>query len=136
MECLESSTSSWQIRGPLCNHMPGMGRLIADPFGGKVYTIAITTYEGEERQVTAGSLEAMLHNLGHTYAFLDLRSANDALRLPPVTMRRPVPTLAAPGTPGGYGFAESEDLSRIFDGVIYIDRMAPVVGIPIPNFEQ
>jgi erythromycin esterase len=106
---------------PQPGDMKPTGAFIADWFGKRVYTIGMTTFQGEDGFAMGGpatqippapdgSLEARLHAMGHAYAFMDLR----ALKLPePVSIRLPK-----------YDANTIADVGRIYSGLFYIDRMA------------
>jgi erythromycin esterase-like protein len=104
-----------------------------------VYTIAMTTYEGEEAWANGqrrapispapeDSIESRLRKLGKAYLFLDLRSARAAERHPlraPLSLR-----VSGYGKPSGpYGNDRVPDLTRAFDAIFYIDRMTPATAI-------
>ncbi len=102
--------------------MKPTGTFIAKWFGDAVYTLGMTTFEGEDgysvggpsKPVPAapeGSLELELHRLGQPYLFLDAGTLGDArvralsIRMPKYDSNR----VAAP--------------ERVYSGLIFIDRM-------------
>ncbi|HEY1876078.1 MAG TPA: erythromycin esterase family protein, partial [Rhizomicrobium sp.] len=101
--------------------MKPTGTFIADWLGKQVYTIGMTTFQGEDGFAMGGpatpvppapdgSLEARLHAMGHPYAFMDLRTLD---RRQSVSARLPK-----------YDVNTVTDVSRIYGGIFYIDRMA------------
>ena len=92
--------------------------------GEQVYSLGVTAYAGEEGLATGGrrraiapapdnSLEARLHALDHSFAFLDLRALRKELLLRDLPLRVPkfdINTIADP--------------ARLYDGVFFIDKMA------------
>ena len=75
-----------------------------------------------------GSLESRLHKLGKPQVFLDLRSARGESGHP-MRVRQSM-RISGYGPPTGpYGNDLVPDLTRAFDGVFYIDRMAPATRI-------
>jgi erythromycin esterase-like protein len=115
--------------------MTPYGAHIVKWFEDDVYTIALTTYAGTDGWATASktteiapapadSIEERLHRLGMPVAFLDLRSARRDRGNPlhsPISMR-----VSGYGQPTGqYGNDKVPDLTRAFDAVLFIDRMAP-----------
>jgi erythromycin esterase len=124
---------------PQPNGMKAAGAFLAEWLKDGVYTIAMTTYEGEESWANGqrrgpiapaaeGSLESRLHRLGKPLLFLDLRSARRDNGHP---MRTPQSLrVSGYGPPTGpYGNDRVPDLTRAFDAVFYIDRMAPATAI-------
>lgn len=105
--------------------MKPMGSFVAEEMGDSVYTIAFTAFAGEHGSPTmmperiepapAGSLEALLHELGHEHAFIDFRAvpADHWLRRPMTMAIR------------GYEPELMDDWTQIVDGIFFIDRMAP-----------
>jgi erythromycin esterase-like protein len=102
-----------------------MGAYVAERFGEGVYTVGFTAFTGEYGSVRAlnptpirtmpsDGLEALLHELGHSHAFLDLR------RLPAGHWLRQPATMAI----WNYGPEVVENLPQFFDGIFFIDRMA------------
>jgi erythromycin esterase len=91
--------------------------------GKKLYTIVMTSYEGEDGWNSAnpiapapqGSLEWQLHQLGKPYVFLDLHSSGAPH---PIRIRL-----------DKYREDTLTDVGRAFDAVFYIDRMAPATRI-------
>lgn len=117
---------------PQADDMKPTGAYLADWFGKRIYTIALTTYQGSDRWVTGnriidippaenGSLEAQLHALGTPYLFLDLRHA--PRKSLPMRIMTPVPgsNTAAPA----HGTYVVEDITRAFDGIFFIDVTTP-----------
>lgn len=101
--------------------MKPTGTFIADWLGGQVYTIGMTTFQGEDgfamggpatpvAPAPDGSLEARMHALGHPYAFVDLRTLGNRGS---VSARLPK-----------YDINTVTDIGRIYGGLFYIDRMA------------
>lgn len=101
--------------------MKSTGTFIANWLGQQVYTIGMTTFQGEEgfamggpataiAPATDGSLEARLHVLGHPYAFVDLRAPGAHI---PMTVRLPK-----------FDANTVTDVGRIYGGIFYIDQMA------------
>lgn len=131
---------------PQPNGMTPTGALLADWLGDRVYTIAMTTYEGEESWTNGqrrgpiapaadGSFESRLHRLGKPLLFLDLRSArreNGSPARTPQSLR-----VSGYGPPTGpYGNDRLPDLTSAFDAVFYVDRMTPATAIcagPCPD---
>jgi erythromycin esterase len=95
----------------------------------KVYTIAMTSYEGEEgwdsakpvAPATAGSLESRLHQLGQPYVFLDFRALDGN---PGHPLRKPQSMRI-----DKYRDDTLTDVTRAFDAVFFLDRMAPATRI-------
>jgi erythromycin esterase-like protein len=111
------------------------GAFLAEWLKDRQYTIAMTTYQGEEGWANfqqqgpippapEGSLESRLHGLGSPNVFLDLRSARldkgGPFRAPQVVRIGVGPALP---------IEPVSDLPTAFDGVFYIDRMAPATPI-------
>jgi erythromycin esterase len=112
------------FRGVHLEQRPGdmkpTGTFMAEWLGKELYTLGMTTFQGEEgfamggpatpvRAAPDGSLEARLHAMGHPYAFVDLRTLDSRAA---VSVRLPkfdVNTVADPG--------------RIYGGIFYIDQM-------------
>ena len=112
-----------------------MGERVKQHFGDQVYTIGCCAYDGFAGWVSKdhayrlpkpspGSLESGLHNLGHRFAFVDLRGDG------PLS--------------GSFtcGFMEHQPIEgrwcRTFDGALFIDRMSPATRIgekPFPPLE-
>lgn len=117
--------------------MKPTGAYTAEWLGDKVYTIALTAYEGRDGWATSDvvtslpivaqdSLEARLHGLGKPYLFLDLR-AMPAGRTQ--TMRIFVPVPGQSATPPHQGNIPVPDIAKAFDAVFYIDQMTPATRI-------
>lgn len=131
---------------PQADGMTPTGALLADWLGDRVYTIAMTTYEGEESWTNGqrrgpiapaadGSFESRLHRLGKPLLFLDLRSARRENGNPARTPQSLRVSGYGPPT-GPYGNDRVPDLTRAFDAVFYIDRMTPATAIcagPCPD---
>lgn len=105
------------------------GVLLAKWLNDEVYTIAMTNYEGKDGWDSAspiapaaeGSLESRLHKLGKPYVFLDFRALDGSPGHPlhkPQSMRI-----------DKYRDDTLTDVTRAFDAVFYIDRMAPATRI-------
>jgi erythromycin esterase len=116
------------------NGMMPAGVSVARRLQDAVYTIALTTYEGDEAWANGqrrgpiapaapGSLESRLHALGKPYVFLDLRPA----RRDGHPMRTPQSLrISGYGPPTGpYGNDRVPDVTAAFDGVLFVDRMLP-----------
>ena len=112
--------------------MKPMGVFLAQWLGPKVYTLGMTTFQGQEGLETGGprssigpapdgSLEARLHALGSPYAFLDFRLSEGDHRNPV----RAVQTVRIPK----FESITVSDIGRIYDGLFFIDRMAPATHI-------
>jgi erythromycin esterase len=125
---------------PQRDGMTPMGALISQWLKDDVYTIALTTYEGEEAWANgqrrgpispapAGSLEARLHALGRPHLLIDLRAARGIRSHPlrtPTTLR-----ISGYGQPTGkYGNEPMRDITQVFDGLLFIDRMEPATRLP------
>jgi erythromycin esterase len=125
---------------PQLDGMTPMGALIGQWLKDDVYTIALTTYEGEEAWANGqrrgsispapvGSLEARLHALGKPNLLIDLRAARRIRSHPlrtPTTLR-----VSGYGQPTGkYGNEPVGDVTQVFDGVLFIDRMEPATRLP------
>jgi erythromycin esterase-like protein len=112
---------------PHADSMKPTGVFLREKLGDQVYTIVLTTYDGVDgwvgaRSTTAvqtappGSIEETIHRLGKAYAFVDLRS----LQAQPVAAQMRLPK---------YDPNTFRDLTRVADGVFYIDHMAPALAI-------
>jgi erythromycin esterase-like protein len=126
------------------------GSYVADWLDDQVYTIGMTTYEGDDRWVTGSklshitrpasiSLEARLHALGKPYLFLDMRSLDGNTAHPlrkPQSLRLPAPVSDAAANPSGYGVSQVSDVTRIYDAIFYIDVMAPATRIEADNEDR
>jgi erythromycin esterase-like protein len=113
---------------PKAGDMKPMGVFLADWLGRKVYTIGMTAYQGTDALVTGGpatiipppaadSLEGRLHALGRPFVFLDLRSGSGPVRAP---LSARIPKYESVAVP---------DAGRIYDGIFYIDQMAPATKL-------
>lgn len=111
---------------PVEEGMKPMGAYVSEEMGEGVYTIAFTAHSGEARMTTAaqartiapappGSLEDLLHGLGHEHVFLDFRAlpADHWLRRPSTMAIRE------------YMPERMDDWTRVVDGVFFVDRMEP-----------
>lgn len=124
---------------PQPNGMTPAGVFLAEWLKDRLYTIAMTTNEGQDSWANGqrsgpispapeGSLESRLHKLGKPQVFLDLRSARGESGHP-MRVRQSM-RISGYGPPTGpYGNDLVPDLTRAFDGVFYIDRMAPATRI-------
>ena len=104
-----------------------------------VYTVAVTTYEGEEAWANGqrrapilpapdASMESRLHHLGQPQLFLDLRSVRAEKHHPMRTTHSL--RVSGYGKPSGeYGNDRVPDLTQAFDAIFYIDRMAPATAL-------
>jgi erythromycin esterase len=106
---------------PQPGDMKPTGTFIADWLGKHVYTLGMTTFQGEDgfamggpaspvAPAPDGSLEARLHALGHPYAFMDLRTLDSRMS---VSARLPK-----------YDVNTISNVGRIYGGIFYIDQMA------------
>ena len=100
--------------------MKPTGIFTAEWLGREVYTLGMTTFQGQDGFAMGGpasavlaapdgSLEARLHAMGHAYAFVDFRGLGPqslSIRLPK------------------YDSNTVTDAGRIYSGVFYIDQMA------------
>ena len=117
---------------PQPTDMKPSGVFLAEWLKDDVYTIGMTTYQGQDGLATAdaaspiapaedGSLESRLHRLGKLYVFLDVRSVRGSHKHPlhtPQSMRIPK-----------YDNNTLPELTKAFDAVFYIDHMAPATRI-------
>ncbi len=121
--------SDWHVAysDPHEESMKPTGVFLRERLGDQVYTIVMTTYEGVDgwvgaRSTTAvetapaGSIEDTVHRLGKPYAFFDLRS----LKAQPAGAQMRLPK---------YDVNTFHDVTRVADGVFYIDRMAPALAV-------
>jgi len=101
--------------------MKPTGKFLAEWLGSRVYTLGMTTFQGEDGfamggpatvvpPAPEGSLEARLHAMGHAHAIVELRAL--AMR-EPISIRLPK-----------YESNMIADAGRVYDGLFYIDRMA------------
>jgi erythromycin esterase len=115
---------------PADGGMMPMGVFLAEEMGDAVYTISFTAFTGEYgfahmptttpiREAPDGSLEALLHQLGHDQAFVGFRA------LPQDHWLRQPTTMAI----RGYMPERMDDWTRVVDGVFFIDRMTPATPI-------
>jgi erythromycin esterase len=100
------------------------GRRLSRELGDRVYTIGVTGYRGSwgyvEEEPAAllpsepGSLGELLHQVGQSYLFLDLKGV-----APTHWLRQAIP--------GRFYFWESQTVSwsRLYDGLLFIDTMTP-----------
>jgi erythromycin esterase len=117
---------------PQADVMKPSGVFLADWLGRDVYTIGMTAYEGEDGLATSnvvtpiapaanGGLESRLHRLGKPYIFLDFRALDGRSGHPlraPQSMRIPK-----------YEDETVPDVTRPYDAIFYIDRMARATRI-------
>jgi erythromycin esterase len=112
---------------PQAGDMKPTGVFLAEWLGKQVYTLGMTTFQGEDgfamggpaTQVAPapeGSLEARLHALGHAYSFVDFRALDKDPRHP----MRASQSIRLPK----YVSNNIMDVSRIYSGIFFIDRMA------------
>jgi erythromycin esterase len=105
------------------------GVALAKWLGNEAYTIAMTSYEGEDgwdvtKPITSapeGSLEWRLHRLGKPYLFLDFRALDGT---PDHPMRKPLSMRI-----DRYRDDTLTDVTRAFDAILYLDRMSPATRI-------
>jgi erythromycin esterase len=105
------------------------GVALAKWLGDDVYTIAMTSYAGEDgwgsakpiESAAEGTLESRLHHLGKPYVFLDFRALDDS---PGHPMRKPQSLRI-----DRYRNDTLTDLTQAFDAVLFLDRMAPAAPI-------
>lgn len=99
--------------------MKTTGTFLAERYGNSLYTIGMTAFTGEEGFAVGGpatpiapapdgSLEARLHELGMSSAFVDLRAPGR-------------PAIATARIPKFEAITVA-DIGRIYDGVFFIDR--------------
>lgn len=124
---------------PQSGGMKPAGVSVAERLKEDVYTIAVTTYEGEEAWANGqrraaimpapeGSMESRLHKLGEPRLFLDLRSVR-AEKQHPVRTTQSL-RVSGYGQPSSeYGNDQVKDLTQAFDAIFYIDRMAPATAL-------
>jgi erythromycin esterase len=136
-----------EFRGVHIEPQPGdmkpTGVYLADWLGDKVYTIALTTFQGDDGWATSnlvtpvpaameGSLESRLHALGEPYLFLDLRALDanpDHVLRKAQAMRILVPVLGSSTAPPDHGNYTISDITRVFDAIFYIDQTTPATRI-------
>jgi len=114
------------FRGVHHNYQQGdmkpTGTFIADWLGDAVYTLGMTTFEGEDGFAVGGpakpipaapedSLELELHRLGHPYLFLDAGTLGDE-RLGTLSIRLPK-----------YDSNKVVAPNHVYSGLLFIDRM-------------
>jgi len=113
---------------PKADDMKPTGVFLAGRLAKQVYTIGMTTFQGSDALVTGGaatvinpaaadSLELHLHALGQPFVFLDLRSGGLPMHAP-LSARIPK-----------YDSVVVPDVGRVYDGLLYIDRMAPATKL-------
>lgn len=118
---------------PRLHDMKPTGVFLKGWLGDGAYTLGVTAFQGQEGFATGGptsriapapkgSLEARFHDLGDPYAFLDFRASRR-------DRRSPLHALLSVRIPKFESNAIS-DVGRIYDGVFFIDRMAPAKGLP------
>ena len=110
--------------------MAPVGTYLGDWLGKKAYTIVLAHFEGQEGlngkntdipPAPSSSLEARFHVLGRPYLFLNLRTVAASRSHPlyqPQSLRVMIPT--------NYIIS---DITRAFDGILYIDHATPVVPV-------
>ncbi|WFU40206.1 hypothetical protein QA640_39420 [Bradyrhizobium sp. CB82] len=109
-----------------------VGVYMAGWLGRKMYTIGLASYEAHQgmfgKQTTVapsvplGNLEARLHSIEQPYLFLNLRAADADPGHPlhkPQSIRIMIPDNH-----------NVSDVTRIFDGILYIDRLTPITIAP------
>jgi len=117
---------------PHPDSMKPMGVFLSEWLEDQIYTIIMTTYEGEDGWSTAheltaippapdGSIEARVHQRAKPYAFIDLRSLKE---IP----THPVHSVQQMRLPK-YETNTLPDITRVADGIFYIDHMAPATAI-------
>jgi erythromycin esterase len=103
-----------------------MGHTVYERIGDEAYTIGFTAYQGkfgsaerprEVGMAPDGSLDALLHQVGSPYLFLDFRSLR---RQPEHWLHQSIVA-----RPLGYG-AMRANWTEIFDAMIFTDTMFPV----------
>lgn len=108
--------------------MKPVGVYLADWLGDKIYTIGMAHYEGNEGLTgslnskpiplaPADNFEARLHAVGQPYLFLNLRVLDANPEHPlrkPQSVRMIIPSNE-----------KVADITRVFDGIIYIDHATP-----------
>jgi erythromycin esterase len=111
---------------PQPGDMKPTGVFMAEWLGERVYTLGMTTFQGEDgfamggpatpvAPAPQGSLEAHLHALGHPYAFVDFHAAGDQ-----GNPMRASQTIRLPK----YDANTITDAGRVYGGIFYIDQMA------------
>jgi len=117
---------------PQPTDMKPSGVFLAEWLKDGVYTIGMTTYQGQDGlaiadvaspidPADAGSLESRLHRLGKPYVFLDVRSVRGS-------HKHPLHTRQSMRIPK-YDNNSLPDLTKAFDAIFYIDHMAPATRI-------
>jgi erythromycin esterase len=107
--------------------MKPTGVFLAEWLGRQVYTLGMTTFQGEDGFAMGGpatpvppapdaSLEARLHALGRPYSFVDFRALDNEPRHP----MRASQSIRLPK----YMSNTIPDVNRIYSGIFFIDRMA------------
>lgn len=113
------------------------GVSVAQGLREELYTIAMTSYEGEDgwggakpvAPASAGSLEARLHGLGKPFVFLDFRVLDEKVAHP---LRQPQRMRI-----DQYREDTLSDVTQAFDAVFFIDRMSPAhVWHRVPSAAQ
>ena len=113
-------------REPTYKGLVTMGDTVCERLGDEVYTVGFTAYQGKfgsaerPREVATapdGSLDALLHQVGAPYLFLDFRSLR---RQPEHWLRQSIVA-----RPLGY-MAMRANWTEIFDAMIFTDTMFPV----------
>jgi erythromycin esterase len=117
---------------PQPTDMKPSGVFLAEWLKDGVYTIGMTTYQGQDGlaiadvaspidPADAGSLESRLHRLGKPYVFLDVRSVRGS-------HKHPLHTRQSMRIPK-YDNNSLPDLTKAFGAIFYIDHMAPATRI-------
>ena len=117
---------------PQPTDMKPSGVFLAEWLKDGVYTIGMTAYQGQDGLAIGdvaspiapaedGSLESRLHRLGKPYIFLDVRSVR-------ASHKHPLHTRQSMRIPK-YDNNTLPDLTKAFDAIFYIDRMAPATRI-------
>jgi erythromycin esterase-like protein len=114
---------------PQAGGLEPSGVALARWLGNDVYTIAMTSYVGEDGWNSAkpiapapeGSLEWRLHQLGKPYVFLDFRALDGDSGHP---MRKSQSMRI-----DKYRDDTLTDVTRAFDAIFYLDRMTPATRI-------
>ncbi len=115
---------------PAPDRMKPTGVFLKDWLGDDLFTIGMTAYQGVDQWAAGGkataiepapaeSLEERLHRLGASQLFVDLRAARRAAALASVTTAR-IPK---------YDTVPVADVTRPYDGLVFIDRMAAATRI-------
>ena len=117
---------------PHSDTMKPMGVFLHEWLKSQLYTIVMTTYEGQDGWVGTpapttvppapdGSIEERIHHLGEPYVFIDLRSLKG-------NAKHPLHSVQQMRLPK-YETNPLPDLTRVADGILYIDHMAPATAV-------